>query len=250
MTAVVTGSASGIGAATAADLRAAGHDVLGLDLRDAEIIVDLADESARAAAVDEVLRRCDGVLDKLVVCAGLGPHVPDPNTVPAVNYYAAVAVLDGLLPALRRGSSPAAVVVSSVASTHVSWDDNPIANGGMRAALAAAGEGEGYLAYAWSKNAVTVAVRQRATTWAAAGVRINTVAPGSVDTPLLRAGLDDPRYGAAMRSFAEAPIRRLGEPAEVASLITYLLGPEAGFIHGAQFVIDGGIDAQMRPTTF
>lgn len=249
MTVVVTGSASGIGAATATALRAAGREVLGVDLRDAEVTVDLTDEQARAAAIDDVLRRCDGVLDQLVVCAGLGPHVPDPNAVLAVNYHAAVAVLDGLFPALQRGSSPAAVVVSSVASTHVSWEDNPIANGTTAAALTAAGEGAGYLAYAWSKNAVTVAVRQRATAWGAAGVRINTVAPGSVNTPLLQAGLDDPRYSAAIRGFT-APIPRTGDPAEVASLIAYLLGPQAGYIHGAQFVIDGGTDAQMRPTKF
>lgn len=92
-----------------------------------------------------------------------------------------------------------------------------------------------------------MAVRQRAVEWGAAGVRLNTVAPGSVETPLLQAGLDDPRYSEAIRNFV-APIGRNGKPEEIASLITYLLGPQAGFIHGAQFVIDGGIDAQTRPT--
>lgn len=247
MTVVVTGSASGIGAATVALLRAAGHDVIGVDLHDADIVADLSSPDGCTDAVGAVLKRCDGVLDAAVLCAGLGPHVPDPELILAVNYRAAVAMLDGLLPALSRGTDPAAVVVSSVASTHVAWADNPISTGTEEQALAAAGEGAGYLAYAWSKNAVTVNVRQRVSIWGAAGVRLNTVAPGSVDTPLLQAGLADPRYGAAIRGFT-APIQRHGTPDEIAELIGYLLGPHAGFIHGAQFVIDGGTDALMRPT--
>ncbi|UGT43016.1 SDR family oxidoreductase [Nocardia yamanashiensis] len=247
MTIAITGSASGIGAATAAALRAAGHDIVGIDLRDADVTGDLTDPAVRAAAVEAILEKSGGVLDGLVLCAGVGPQVPDPNFVVEINYRATVALLDALLPALRKGENPAAVVVSSVASTHIKWEENPIAQGTEAEAFAAAGDYAGSYAYAASKNAVTVAVRQRAVEWGAAGVRLNTVAPGSVDTPLLRAGLDDPRYGEAIRNFT-SPIGRNGEPAEIASLITYLLGPQSGFIHGAQFVIDGGTDAQARPT--
>jgi NAD(P)-dependent dehydrogenase (short-subunit alcohol dehydrogenase family) len=249
MTVAITGAASGIGAATAARLRADGHDVIGVDLRDVEITADLSTPDGRDAAVAEVLRRCDGVLDHLVLCAGLGPHVPDPELIVEVNYVAAAAMLDGLLPALRKGARPSAVVVSSVASTHLPWPDNPLAHGDRREALAAAGEGAGYLAYAGSKNLITVDVRKRAAEWGAAGVRLNTVAPGSVETPLLQAGLDDPRYGAAIRNFT-APIPRLGRPEEIAEAIVFLLGPQASYIHGTQLVVDGGVDAVTRPTTF
>ncbi|MVU77829.1 SDR family oxidoreductase [Nocardia sp. ET3-3] len=247
MTIAITGSGSGIGAATAAALRAAGHDIIGIDLRNADITVDLADAAARDAAVGEILRRSGGALDAVVLCAGVGPQVPDPNLVVEVNYRATVALLDALLPALQKGENPAAVVVSSVASTQIKWEDNPINKGNEAEAFAQAGDFAGSYAYASSKNAVTVAVRERAAAWGAAGVRLNTVAPGSVETPLLQAGLDDPRYGEAIRNFV-APIGRNGKPEEIASLIVYLLGPQAGFIHGAQFVIDGGIDAQTRPT--
>ncbi|WP_067692010.1 SDR family oxidoreductase [Nocardia jejuensis] len=247
MSIAITGSGSGIGAATATALAAAGHDVIGIDLRNADVTADLTDPAARAAAVDAVLERAGGVLDGLVLCAGVGPHVPDPNLVVEINYRATVAFLDALLPALRKGESPAAVVVSSVASTHIKWEDNPIAKGTEAESFAQAGDFAGQYAYASSKNAVTVAVRQRAVEWGEAGVRLNTVAPGSVDTPLLQAGMDDPRYGDAIRNFV-APIGRNGTPEEIASLITYLVSPQAGFIHGAQFVIDGGIDAKVRPT--
>ncbi|MET9486353.1 SDR family oxidoreductase [Nocardia sp. NPDC006630] len=247
MTIAITGSGSGIGAATAAALAAAGHDIIGIDLRNADVTADLTDPVARAAAVETVLERSGGVLDGLVLCAGVGPQVPDPNFVVEINYRATIAFLDALFPALQKGESPAAVVVSSVASTHLAWADNPINLGTEAESFAQAGDYAGSFAYSASKNAVTVAVRQRAVEWGAARVRLNTVAPGSVETPLLQAGLDDPRYGDAIRNFV-APIGRNGTPQEIASLIQYLLGANAGFIHGAQFVIDGGIDAQVRPT--
>ncbi|MCM6774707.1 SDR family oxidoreductase [Nocardia sp. CDC159] len=253
MTIAITGSASGIGAATATAMSAGGHDIIGVDLHDAEVIADLSGPQGRAAAIEGVLARSGGVLDGAVLCAGIGPHTPDPLRLIDINYHGAVAVLDGLLPALRRGESPAAVVVSSVSSTQVRWAENPLSAGADRdavaRALAPAGDYAGHLAYAWSKNALTVAARERAADWGAAGVRLNTVAPGTVATPLLRAGLDDPRYGELIRGFT-APIARTAEPSEIAALIVYLLGPQAGYIHGAQFVIDGGVDARLRPTAF
>jgi NAD(P)-dependent dehydrogenase (short-subunit alcohol dehydrogenase family) len=167
------------------------------------------------------------------------------------------ALLDcGVFGALQRGQSPSAVVVSSVASSQLPWDRNPLAaalEAGDEAAVAAvcagAGPKAGHLVYAGSKNAVTVAVRRRAVTWGAAGVRLNTVAPGAVETPLLQAGLADPRYGQAIQKFV-APIARRARPQEIAAMIDYLMGEHAGFIHGAQFTVDGGIDAQARPTQF
>jgi NAD(P)-dependent dehydrogenase (short-subunit alcohol dehydrogenase family) len=252
----ITGSGSGIGAATADALRALGHRVIGIDIGNADLSVDLSSADGRAQAVSGVLERCDGVLDGLVLCAGLGPQVEPPARIVSVNYFGAVELLDGLLPALSRGSNPAAVVVSSVSSTQISWDRNPLAaalEAGEEAALAGivdnAGEMRGHVAYAGSNNAVTVAVRRRAIDWGRAGVRLNTVAPGMVETPLLQAGLDDARYGNAIRNFV-APLGRSAKPQEIAAMIVYLLSSQAGFVHGAQFVIDGGVDAMMRPTQF
>ena len=83
--------------------------------------------------------------------------------------------------------------------------------------------------------------------WAQAGCA-STPWPGCGRTPLLQAGLADPRYGNAIRDFV-APIPRQAQE-EVAAMIAFLAGPEAAFVHGAQFVVDGGIDAQARPTQF
>lgn len=255
-TIAITGSGSGIGAATAAALQAAGHTIIGIDVRNADLSADLSTRDGRTQAVAAVLERCGGVLDGLVLCAGLGPQVEPAARIVSVNYFGAVEVLDGLLPALSKGTNPAAVVISSVSSVHLNWDKNPLAavlEAGDEAAVAAivdgTGEKRGQVAYAASKNAVTVAVRKRAVDWGRAGVRLNTVAPGVVETPLLQAGLDDPRYGKAIRDFV-APIGRSAKPQEIASMIAYLLSSQAGFVHGAQFFIDGGVDAMMRPTQF
>lgn len=253
---VITGAASGIGAATRLALKATGHTVIGVDIRDADLIADLSVPEGRAAVADALLTRCGGKLDHLVLCAGLGPHVEPASRVLAVNYLGAVQLLDALLPALRSGNEPSAVVVSSVASTQLDWDRNPLASAletndeaAARVVLQAAGERAGQLAYAASKNALTVAVRRRAAAWGAAGVRLNSVAPGAVETPLLQAGLADPRYGQAIENF-KAPIPRRARSSEIAAVIAFLLSPQASYVHGAQLLVDGGVDAAARPTRF
>ena len=255
-TTLVTGSASGIGAATVIALQAAGHTVIGVDLRNAEINGDLSTSEGRQAVITQALARCDGTLDGLVLCAGLGAQVQPASLITSVNYFGAVELLDALLPALQKGTHPSAVVISSVASAMLPWDKNPLAaacEAGDEATVSAivvgAGAQGGNLAYAGSKNALTVAVRKRATTWGQAGVRLNTLAPGATETPLLQAGLQDPRYGEAIKNFV-APIARRAEPREMASVVAFLMSDAASFVHGAQFYADGGIDAVTRPTQF
>lgn len=255
-TTLITGSASGIGAATQAALQAAGHRTIGVDLRGADICGDLSSASGRQAVIAQALEMTQGKLDGLVLCAGLGAQVQPASKTVSVNYFGVVELLDGLLPALQKGQQAAAVVVSSVASTQLSWDKNPLA-AALQAAdeaqagaiVDAAGERGGMLAYAGSKNAVTVAVRQRCTAWGQAGVRLNTVAPGAVETPLLQAGLQDSRYADAIKNFV-APLGRRSEPTEIAAAIAFLMSPQASFIHGTQLFVDGGMDAMMRPTQF
>lgn len=255
-TIVITGSASGIGAATRGVLAAAGHDIIGVDLRDADIGADLATSAGRKQALADVLARCGGKLDALVLCAGLGAQFKPATTIAAVNYFGVVDLLDGLLPALRQGRKPAAVVISSVASVQLPWDKNPLGAAfeacdaaQIEAVLSGAGDKAGFLAYAASKNAVTVALRRRAQVWGQAGVRLNSVAPGATQTPLLQAGLDDPRFGQAIRDFLP-PLGRRAEPVEMASAVAFLLGEQASYVHGTQLIVDGGIDAVTRPTQF
>src|SRR4051812_3574860 len=113
-TIVVTGSAGGIGRATCARLEKSGHHVVGVDVRDAEVIADLRDAPGRAAMVTAVERATDGVIDGLVAGAGVMGDEPD---VVSINYFGAVATLAGLRPLLARSGAASAVAISSNSTT-------------------------------------------------------------------------------------------------------------------------------------
>jgi NAD(P)-dependent dehydrogenase (short-subunit alcohol dehydrogenase family) len=89
-TTLITGSASGIGAATRQALMATGHHVIGVDLRQADIVGDLSTAEGRQAVIAQALVRCHGKLDGLVLCAGLGGQTQPASLVTSVNYFGAV----------------------------------------------------------------------------------------------------------------------------------------------------------------
>lgn len=254
-TIAITGSATGIGAATRKRLEADGHRLIGVDVKSAEVIADLSSAEGRRLAISEVLTRSAQRLDGLVLCAGLGGHIKDNARVLSVNYFGAVDLLDGLLPALRAGSAPAAVVIcSNSAQLSPDFGSQPVV-----AAMLAGDEAEarriaadglmGQLVYMASKHALGCAVRRRAAAWGDAGVRLNAVAPGPVRTPLLQGGLDTPGDGDMIRAF-KVPIGRFGEPEEIAGVVRFLLGPECSFVHGSIWYADGGADASLRPDRY
>src|SRR5262249_33113486 len=81
--------------------------------------------------------------------------------------------------------------------------------------------------------------------WAGAGIRLNAVVPGAVQTPLLQAGLDAPVFGDAIRGFP-IPLGGFGRPEQIAAAITFLLGADAAFCCGPLLYVDGGSDALFR----
>jgi NAD(P)-dependent dehydrogenase (short-subunit alcohol dehydrogenase family) len=249
----ITGSGSGIGAAVRRHLEAAGERVIGVDLQGAEIAADLATAGGRAAAIDAVLERAGRRLDGVVACAGLGPHVPDAAAIVSVNFFGAIAVLEGLREALvaTRG---AAVAISSNSATIPNSDNAIVAAclaGDEAEARRLAGEPSGQPAYGGSKLALARWVRRRATSaeWVGSGVRLNAVAPGAVHTPLLQGGLDHPVLGDAIRSFP-IPTGGFGTPEQIAAAVAFLLGPHASFCCGSVLFVDGGTDALLRPERF
>lgn len=252
-TIVITGAASGIGAAVRRRVERDGHRVVGVDLRGAEIEADLSHPGGRDDAVARVRTLASQGLDGLVACAGLGPHVADHAAIVSVNYFGAVAVLAGLrdLLAATRG---AAVAVSSNSSTLPNADGPIVAaclDGDESAARRHTAELGGQFAYAGSKLALARWVRRQATSaeWAGAGIRLNAVAPGAVRTPLLQGGLDHPIFGDAIRNFP-IPVGDFGSADQVAAAIAFLLGPDASFCCGSVVFVDGGTDALLRPDSY
>jgi NAD(P)-dependent dehydrogenase (short-subunit alcohol dehydrogenase family) len=247
----VTGSASGIGAAVTAALRAQGVRVVGVDLRDADVEADLSGEPGRARTVASVTDAAGGRLHGLVACAGIGPHVRPAGAIARVNFFGTLAVVDGLLPALAAsaGEEPAAVVISSNSAGITPRDDallDAMEQGDETVASARADEVDGAVVYGTSKLAVARAVRRRAADWGASGVRLNAVAPGPVDTPLLDASRADPVYGPLVDALP-VPLGRRAAPQEIASVVTFLLGDGARYVHGSVLFVDGGTDALLRP---
>lgn len=251
-TVVVTGSASGMGAATRVRLEAAGQRVIGVDQRDAEVVADLGTAAGRAAAVAAVADASEGVLDGVVTWAGVAglTHLPG-SLLASVNYFGTVELLAALRPLLAAGRLPAAVAVSSNSTTvqpGVPMDVVEACLAGDEPSARDAADAAGALAtYPATKTAVARWVRRQApqAEWAGAGITLNVVAPGAIETPMIQATRDDPVVGQFVDAFP-IPVGRLGTAEELAALVAFLLGPDARFLCGSVVFADGGTDALLR----
>lgn len=243
---LITGAASGIGKAACAYLAERGWRVIGVDIKNADINADLATPAGRAEMVRQAEELSGGVLDAVIACAGLA--VFEPITV-SVNYFGALATLAGLRPLLEKGVAPRAVAVSSLAIT-MEYDEALVEAclaGDEQKALEVAHD-KGQVIYASTKVALTRWCRSQAISpeWAGAGIPLNLIAPGLIQTPMTQAMIDDPEMMAYMENLMPTPIGHYGQPEDVAPLLGFLASAENSHMVGQLIYIDGGSEAATR----
>jgi NAD(P)-dependent dehydrogenase (short-subunit alcohol dehydrogenase family) len=254
-TVVITGAASGIGKATAALAEAHGWQPIRADLNEGDVKADLATPQGRAAFVDGVTALVGDRLDAVIACAGVA--LPTPLTV-KVNYFGAVATLEGLRPLLAQGTLPRAVGISSFASI-MQVDAELVEaclSGDEAAALEAAAlkvaESKGpEVYYSSSKAAFARWMRHQAITadWVRKGILLNGIAPGMVVTPMTQAMVDDKTVRAQLEQAMPMPIGRDARPEEIAELLLWLASPSNSMMVGQILFIDGGAEATVRGDT-
>jgi NAD(P)-dependent dehydrogenase (short-subunit alcohol dehydrogenase family) len=236
-TLLLTGASRGIGHATVKRFSSAGWRVISCSRQpfpedcpweageEDHIQVDLGSPDNTMAAVEEIKRRLpDGRLHALVNNAGISPKgdggerlntlttsLRDWGKVFHVNFFASVVLARGLFDELKA-TQGAIVNVTSIAGARV----HPFAGA----------------AYATSKAALAALTREMAHDFGPHGIRVNAIAPGEIETAILSPGTD--------KLVESIPMRRLGQPEEVARTIYYLCSSESSYVTGVEIEINGG----------
>ena len=214
-------------------------------------MADLSTPAGRLRAIGDATERCGGVLAGIVTCAGLaGLPGRAGSLLAAVNYFGTVDLLEGLRPLLAPGG--AAVAISSNSTTVQPAVPADLVEACLRhdeelSARIADARGS-LVAYPATKLAVAHWVRRNATgpDWAGSGIRLNAIAPGMIDTPMV-AGMRADTEAGPLLDMLPIPVGRPGRPEEIAAVADLLLGPDGAFFCGSVLFCDGGSAGSADP---
>jgi NAD(P)-dependent dehydrogenase (short-subunit alcohol dehydrogenase family) len=227
--ALVTGAASGIGAACAARFTEEGGVAVGLDVHDSDVIVDVRNEHAVARAVTLVIAE-HGRLDIVVNAAGVAGGGPvhqlaadEWDRVLDVNLKGTYLVCKHALAAMVEQRSGSIVNIASIEGIEGT---------------------EGGSAYNASKGGVVLLTKNMAIDYGRIGIRVNCICPGFIDTPMLRSVMEfEAMAQVRERVRHEHKLGRFGRPDEIASAALFLASDDASFVTGHALVVDGGFTA-------
>ncbi|MHA7652792.1 SDR family NAD(P)-dependent oxidoreductase [Mycobacterium sp. ML4] len=228
-TAVVTGGGSGIGLAVARRLRADGRNVAAIDLKPSDddlcYTADVTDRGQVDAALSAIRERL-GPVTILVNAAGLDGFkrftnitFGDWQRVIDVNLHGVFHMIQAVLPDMLEAGWGRIVNISS-SSTH---------------------SGVPYMThYVAAKSAVNGLTKSLALEYGPSGITVNAVPPGFIDTPMLRNADTQGFLGDIEQNIAKTPVRRIGQPEDIAAACAFLTSDEAGYITGQILGVNGG----------
>ena len=252
---IITGAGSGLGKALAKLLTSRGESVITVDWEgEVDVKADLSTESGRSQAIQESLTICaspKGVVSN----AGLSPIHKDPIEILQVNWFGASEILNEFLPHLSNQRSSSAVAISSIGAAI--GGDSALEDYLLEYDVEAACEyvrelakrsplEAGIITYSTCKSAIARFVRLNAKEWGHAGVRLNAIAPGRMETPMLEGLLANPDISPGIEAMPSG-IMKSAAPDLVANVVDFFLDSKSMFVHGQVLYVDGGSEAILRP---